>query len=576
MRQLRALSTLLLGASLTAGAQTVVPDSPLGRRVVAVRTQPTSTLPLTLSLQPGQVLTSAGLSAAMNELKDALSARAETAAAASGGGVLSFTYVTADFDLSPPGHAGAQAVAVTLRPFHLSLPLENTGARVLPVPRDLLFRLRAGGVPPLLLPASITVGGDRTLGPTVGGRWQFQGGPAAQDGSKARLFRLRLEGMTSLDSALYSGIGDLRAAREWASGFVRQVSGGLEGSAAFEPRGPARYDHRTWGGTVGTTLALNANTRLRLDTRYAASRHQLSGTGAPATWRDTDEQANRAIIETIPPRVLGFLRAAVWQENLDPRSGPPARRLITRVGYAKEFSLRPNQSIGIEVIAGLGQTWGDPDAARRFFAGGSQGEFLYESLTSPTLAGVPDGPLLRSLGRAQGGLRPLGGAIVGGTRFRHLNLNVSLPIPRWSRPLIPDELTDLPGPDGSPQTLRQILHTQIDRTGPNLLQSSLQVSEKLSPDEARRQAEKVFGEIRPATHFVIDQANVFALKPLLFFDVAELEAGPERSTWTAAGAGLQLVIVTARFEAGYLHTLSGPRFGSRGNVFARLGFERLF
>lgn len=576
MRLLRALSALLLGAGVTAGAQTVVPDSPLGRRVVEVRTQPASTLPLTLSLQPGQVLTSAGLSAAMNELKDALSQRAETAAAASGGGVLSFTYVTADFDLSPPGNAGADAVAVTLRPFHLSLPLENTGARVLPVPRDLLFRLRAGGIPPFLLPASITMGGDRSLGPTVGGRWQFQGGPAAQDGTKARLFRLRLEGMASLDSSLYSGIGDLRAAREWASGFVRQVSGGLEGSAAFEPRGTARYDHRTWGGTVGTTLALNANTRLRLDTRYAASRHQLSGTGTPATWRDTDEQANRAIIETIPPRVLGFLRAAVWQENLDPRSGPPARRLITRLGYAKEFPIRPNQSIGIEVIAGLGQTWGDLDAPRRFFAGGSQGEFLYESLTSPTLAGVPDGPLLRSLGQAQGGLRAHGGAVVGGTRFRHINLNVSLPIPRWSRPLIPDELTDLPGPDGSPQTLRQILHTQIDRTGPNLLQSSLQVSEKLSPDEARRQAEKVFGEIRPATHFVIDQANVFALKPLLFFDVAELEAGPERSTWTAAGAGLQLMIVTARFETGYLHTLSGPRFGSRGNVFARLGFERLF
>jgi hypothetical protein len=143
-------------------------------------------------------------------------------------------------------------------------------------------------------------------------------------------------------------------------------------------------------------------------------------------------------------------------------------------------------------------------------------------------------------------------------------------------PLIPNEATDLPGPDGTPQTLKQILRTQVDRTGPNLLQSSLQVSDKLSPTEARQRAEQIFGEIRPATHFVIDQANVFAVKPLLLFDIAELESGPERATWTAAGAGVQLMIVTAKFEAGYMHTLSGPRFGSRGNVFARLGFERLF
>jgi hypothetical protein len=102
------------------------------------------------------------------------------------------------------------------------------------------------------------------------------------------------------------------------------------------------------------------------------------------------------------------------------------------------------------------------------------------------------------------------------------------------------------------------------------------VLDKLTPEEARRRAEQIFGEIRPATQFVIDQANVFAAKPLLMFDVAELEAGLERATWTAAGAGVQLVVVTAKFELGYMRTLSGPRFGARGNVFARLGFERLF
>src|SRR5690606_5527813 len=98
----------------------------------------------------------------------------------------------------------------------------------------------------------------------------------------------------------------------------------------------------------------------------------------------------------------------------------------------------------------------------------------------------------------------------------------------------------------------------------------------LSPEEAKRRATAIFEGIRPAAHFVIDQANVFAVKPLLMFDVAELNFSPGRETWTAAGLGFQLTIVTAKFEAGYMRTLSGPTFGGRGNVFARLGFERLF
>ena len=567
------LFSLFLAAASSLAAQT---DSPLGRRIVEVRSRPASLPPAQLSLQPGQILTSAGLSAAMNEIKDHLGRRAEAAAALTGGGSLSFTYVTADFDLQPPGHPGNDAVGVTLRPYHLSLPLEDTGARVLPIPRDLAFSLAPGRRAPVFLPATVSLGQDRVLGPTVGGRWQVQAGPAAANDSRARLFRLRLEGLTSLDSALYSGNGDLRAGREWGSGLLRQVAGGIEGAAALAPRGSGRYDQRTWGGSAGVALALNANTRLRLDTRYTTTRHRFSDTRGPAGWSRTGEQSNRVLFETIPPRALGFLRAAVWHENLDPRSSPAARRLVVRAGYAKEFPLGPNQSIGVELIVGAGQTWGSLDAPRRFFAGGSQGEFLYESASSPALTAIPDGPLLRSLGKAQGGFRTTSSAVGGGTRFRHLNLNISLPIPRWSMPLIPNEATDLPGPDGTPQTLKQILRTQVDRTGPNLLQSSLQVSDKLSPTEARQRAEQIFGEIRPATHFVIDQANVFAVKPLLLFDIAELESGPERATWTAAGAGVQLMIVTAKFEAGYMHTLSGPRFGSRGNVFARLGFERLF
>jgi hypothetical protein len=293
-------------------------------------------------------------------------------------------------------------------------------------------------------------------------------------------------------------------------------------------------------------------------------------------WTTSNEQGNRLLFETIPPGVLGFLRAAVWQENLHPRGQAASQRLVTRAGYAKEIPVGVNQSVGFEIVGGAGQTWGNIEAPRRYFAGGGQGEFLYESAQSRALVAVPDGPLVRSLGRAQGGRLQSANLVRGGTHFWHVNLNVTLPIPRWSRPLIPNEKTDLPGPDGEPQTLKQILRAQVDRTGPNMLQSTLQLKDALTPDEAKARATEIFAGIRPAAHFVIDQANVIAVKPLLMFDAAELYLSPEREAWTAAGFGIQLTIVTAKFEAGYMRTLSGPTFGSRGNFFGRLGFERLF
>lgn len=572
-------ASLDVSASPPAPAVSVfpTPGSPYGRRIAELHYEPASLPPAQLSLRTGQTLTPENLSLALQDIVRHLGRQADRLAAANGGRTLSFTYVDAAFDLPPKNAPGSDAVGVTLRPFHLEIPLDDTGARILPVPRDFLFTLFLGRERPCFLPATVTLATDRVSGPTLGARWQFQAGAASgNDEGASRLFRFRAGATRSLDSPLYSANGDAQARRTWSSGVLREVAGGFEGRSATEPRGTGRYDFRRWGATVAAAFAFNASTRLQLDTRLHAVRHRPAPDAGPAGWLETREQSNRVLFETIPPQWLGFLRGAIWQENLDPKNTGSARRLVGRAGYAREFVVGAHQSVGVELVAGAGQTWGPVDAPRRFFAGGGQGEFLYESATSAGLALPPDGPLLRSLGKAQGGLRSSPTVLRGGTRFWHVNLNLSLPIPAWSRPLIPNVQTDLPGPDGAPQTLKQILRTQVDRTGPNLLQSTLQLSDGLSPAEARRRADAIFHEIRPATYFVIEQANVFAVKPLLLFDAAGLEGPAHRSTWTAAGAGLQLVVVTARFEAGYMHTLSGPRFGARGNLFGRLGFERLF
>ena len=47
-------------------------------------------------------------------------------------------------------------------------------------------------------------------------------------------------------------------------------------------------------------------------------------------------------------------------------------------------------------------------------------------------------------------------------------------------------------------------------------------------------------------------------------------------TWLAAGGGVEVTIVIAKLQVGYMRTISGPTFGSRGNVFVRLVFQNLF
>lgn len=548
--------------------------SPFGRRITEVKFKPAVLPAVEGTLKPGAILSPENLSAAMNELANRLSRRSELIAAASGSSVLVFTYVEPRFELNPAGGAANDTVAVTLRPFHLSLPLDDLGRRVLPMPRGLATRAIARGAPPAALPANIIVTEDRVLGTSIGGRWRFDPPRASQ--AQAPHLRFRGGGMKSVDAAFYSADADLRVVREQNSGLLRQVFAAAEGSVAREPRGPSEYHLRTGGAAAGIALAIHPGSRLLLDARYSRSEYRPASSATATGGTRSAEQGNRVVYEAIPPRWFGFFRAAVWHDTLHPRDAGAAQRLAARAGYVKEIPLGLNQGIGLEIVAGAGQTWGGVDAPRRFYAGGGQGEFLYESAASRQLMTAPDGPLLRSLGKAQGALAMASGASRGGTQFWHVNVNIALPIPPWSRPLIPNETTDLPGPDGSLQTLKQILRAQIDHTGPSMLQSTLRASDRLSPDEAKRRATEVFDEIRPAAHFVIDQANVFAVKPLLMFDLAELQSGPTRASWSAAGAGLQLLVVTAKFEIGYMRTLSGPTFGSHGNLFGRIGFERLF
>jgi hypothetical protein len=159
-----------------------------------------------------------------------------------------------------------------------------------------------------------------------------------------------------------------------------------------------------------------------------------------------------------------------------------------------------------------------------------------------------------------------------------VSLNVSVPIPPWSRPLIPNEVIEsLADPDGTQRdvTLKDVLKKQVAQ-GERLLRSSL-VRQGVAPDDAARQAHETWKEIQPVADFIADQANLFSVKPLLMLDVARLSgATGDGRVRVAVGGGLQLTIVLARLEAGYLHTVQRAPGDDRGNFFVRLTFQNLF
>ena len=288
------------------------------------------------------------------------------------------------------------------------------------------------------------------------------------------------------------------------------------------------------------------------------------------------------------------------------------RRVGVAGGYQKEFPVALNQAIGVEAIFGAGRAWGNVPEYARFYGGNSEGSFLYDAIDAPSENSFLAGPLLRGVGERQAGVRTAAGETRGGTSFWHANLNVTIPVPGWSRPLIPAVEV------GAGATLKQVLKRQVASGKPLFIVAaakrrlSVEQQELLSLDEeeidddmsltgaekeakkakmsaAREafvregknvtpEADKIWGEITPITNFVADHANIYSVKPLVMFDAARVRAPDafDNRTRFAVGAGLQLTVVVAKFEAGYLRNVRRLPGDDRGNFIMRLVFQNLF
>ncbi len=101
------------------------------------------------------------------------------------------------------------------------------------------------------------------------------------------------------------------------------------------------------------------------------------------------------------------------------------------------------------------------------------------------------------------------------------------------------------------------------------------------PDNAATEAMAdriVDRDIRPALNYLADRANVYAVKPMWLVDIAGLSSRTlsQRATWTAVGPGLQLTVVNARLQVGYLHTIFSGSNQAGGSFFVRLTIQNFF
>jgi len=525
---------------------------------------------LDLPLKAGDLLTEPKASASERMLLQAISE--SSASYFNSAGALHVIKVAVDCHRLPDG-----TVDFILTPRYVGLSVVRLGDNVLPIARwrePKPFK-EVPTIVKKLLP-SLGAGFDDVAGTELSAAvhpaWKLKR-PTADSPTEQDL-TAELSATHSIDEDPYSDAAKLAWSWRKGEGKFRSVTLAARYSTERELLDDRTHDNDSGGANAGVMFKLRPNTRLFVDAGYGKEHDELSATATEAaTDERVDEATMRVLYESIPRPALGFLRASLWAND---SSG--YGQVVARAAYAKEWRLRddrPNHNLGIEVTLGAGDSWGDVPEHARFHGGSQEQRFLYDGATSTSMLDSPGGPMLRSFGENAARLGDASAGF-GGTRFWHLNVDLAIPISRWSMPLIPNESTDveLPGSDG-PLTIKQMMTNQVDKTGRNFLQTILE-NRGLSIEEASRQADDIMAEVQPAAHFVINDANVFSVKPMLMLDVAGLSDGNQSETWAAVGLGVQVMVVTAKFEAGYSQTISGPTFGSRGAPFARLVFQRLF
>ncbi len=462
-------------------------------------------------------------------------------------------------------------VDVIIQPRSLRIDLFQVGQNVLPIPRS-AFATFYDAVPAPLLAFNPTLGAyqDERYGfaPTIGIATDLlalaqtpRGQPAAERGAGLELIA---SGRKSVEHSFYDARVHLALTSLRPGEFVEQSAVEIAYAGTEAPRGHDTFVRHAGelGGSLRLKPKLGLIQTLSIGAKYRWAHNRFTPDGESA---NGTENAGELRVIAEGRASGGFLRAALWADGASPGRGSEYGRIAALIGFEKEFLVAPNQTIGLEAIAGAGKAWSAP-AYARFYGGNTARDFLFNSLQSPGLAAFPTGPVIRSFGEGEALARSGRGAR-GSSDYWHINVNLSLPLPGFSSPLIPNEEV-APG-----LTLKRLLK---NKAGDSVSHLAVEFEDEgLSPAAALAKAKAIYGEVQPAIEFIADRANVYALKPLLLCDVAgETDTQRGRRVAAAVGGGVQLTIVTAKMEIGYMHTVAGD--SRSGNFFGRITFENIF
>ena len=488
------------------------------------------------------------------------------------------------------GEANSKCVDVTVHAFSLRVDTGNPLANLLNIPRSNQpsFLSQVPG-PLLALNPKLGFSFDRKLGSSPA----FEFATNLLDLSKnlkreplrERRNRLDLEvsGEPSLNGSYYKTSSKLSLSRSISTAIDR-LALEVGFTADQDPRSGNQYLRNA--ATVGGSLKLRTDVELfgdiALSARYRRSSNRLTSPTALGSEFATENAFEGTAL--LDGRLWkGVSRLAVWMDaNSSNKNRDSYYRVATLWGYQKEFLLSHNQSVGVEALVGGGHAWGTVPQYARFYGGNSAKNFLYEAKESPVLTSFPVGPLLRSFGGGQATARN-GLARLGGTSYWNLNLDVSVPVPKWSSPLVPDITIEIPtgvDADGNPimedRRLGVILKNQGESSRKVL--ERIFVKEGLSQSEAQARSRQEVKSINSILGFIADEANIYSVKPLFMFDAARLDAPGTINNRTrfSFGAGVQFTVVIAKFEAGYMRTLNPLPGDSKGNFVTRLFFQNLF
>lgn len=475
---------------------------------------------------------------------------------------------------------GEQCTDVVVRVYALNVDALSLGSGLLlPLPRSNKFTFLSKVPSPLrVFNPKFGITQDEKLGtmPRMGINTDLLALPkllaAESAGARKTTLFLKAEGGRSLNKEFYTS----QASLQWT---LRQPTEQVESfglttnfAADHLPQKEDQYWQNAFrlGGHVTLNPAKGFVSRVALNVAYRRSGHRLIRPRVADNIQTAEHSfEGRALFEG---RIRNdFFRAAVWFDGGKPAiTANSYQRVAATFGYTAELPVGEH-TIGVEAVVGAGHAAAQTPEYARFYGGNTVSNFLYEDLQDPNFVAMPSGPLLRSAGRNQAGMNLTGGLQRGSNSFQHFNLTVSLPLPGLAVPLIPNEQVT------TNATLRTLVKDFAVDSAVEVLSETLQ-SEGMSRVDADEKAKQIFKQIRPGINYLADYAKVFALKPLVMFDAARQtrQGLPDAQTRYAFGGGLQLIVVVAKFEIGYMHATRRYPGDPRGNLVARLVFQNLF